>query len=89
MFYKRSLSIDNVYGDFLNFFDIQEYNSKKKMIPEWQIQTQLFCLPKDIMGISFFVLKVQSNIILNIYLFFKNMLISAELYHLVDNKQSI
>lgn len=29
MFYKRSLSIDNVYGDFLNFFDIQEYNSKK------------------------------------------------------------
>lgn len=89
MFYKRSLSIDNVYGDFLNFFDIQEYNSKKKMIPEWQIQTQLFCLPKDIMGISFFVLKVQSNIIFNIYLFFKNMLISAELYHLVDNKQSI
>lgn len=89
MFYKRSLSIDNVYGDFLNFFDIQEYNSKKKMIPEWQIQTQLFCLPKDIMGISFFVLIVQSNIILNIYLFFKNMLISAELYHLVDNKQSI
>lgn len=89
MFYKRSLSIDNVYGDFLNFIDIQEYNSKKKMIPEWQIQTQLFCLPKDIMGISFFVLKVQSNIILNIYLFFKNMLISAELYHLVDNKQSI
>lgn len=65
MFYKRSLSIDNVYGDFLNFIDIQEYNSKKKMIPEWQIQTQLFCLPKDIMGISFFVLKVQSNIILN------------------------
>lgn len=89
MFYKRSLSIDNVYGDFLNFIDIQEYNSKKKMIPEWQIQTQLFCLPKDIMGISFFVLKVQSNIIFNIYLFFKNMLISAELYHLVDNKQSI
>lgn len=89
MFYKRSLSIDNVYGDFLNFIDIQEYNSKKKMIPEWQIQTQLFCLPKDIMGISFFVLKVQSNIKFNIYLFFKNMLISAELYHLVDNKQSI
>lgn len=29
MFYKRSLSIDNVYGDFLNFIDIQEYNSKK------------------------------------------------------------
>lgn len=57
MFYKRSLSIDNVYGDFLNFFDIQEYNSKKKMIPEWQIQTQLFCLPKDIMGISFFCFK--------------------------------
>lgn len=89
MFYKRSLSIDNVYGDFLNFIDIQEYNSKKKMIPEWQIQTQLFCLPKDIMGISFFVLKVQSNIIFNIYLFFKKMLISAELYHLVDKKQSI